>query len=364
MNAPRRLLSIVCPVYQEEAALPRFHAGLMRVLQSLHPQFDVEVVYVEDGSTDDTQNILRRLAAEDARVRYLMLSRNFGHQPSLLAGLRSARGDLVIMMDADLQHPPELIPMLLDHWRAGADVVNTVRRYDVTVSPIKRFLSSGFYRMMRQLSRTKIRESAADFRLMSRRALDALLQLGDAPLFLRGMVEWVGFLSAEVSFVAPPRAAGRSKYTLCKQVALAVDGMVSFSRVPLRLALTLGLLLLTLGLICGGVFAGRWLAGRHDGAQMGLFLCVECCVGGAILLCLGIIGEYIGRIFEQVQGRPPYLIREAGNIPHFPSRACRSAPGRLGVAIPAESFRRIDAQPEDDGNNVYRREAQQIDVPA
>lgn len=331
MNAVRPRLSVVCPVYQEEASLPYFHAELVRVLEGLRGELDFEIIYVEDGSPDRTRELLRRMAAADARVRYLFLSRNFGHQASLLAGLRNARGDIVLMMDADLQHPPALIPELLRRWREGADVVITIREYDRSTGRAKRFLSTAFYSVMRHLSRTEIRQSAADFRLMTRRALNALLELRDAQLFLRGMVEWVGFPTAEVPFVAPPRQAGRSKYTLGRQLDLAIDGMLSFSHLPLRLSLTLGLMMLLLGIVSGGIFFVRWLGGYHGGAQMGLFLCVECFIGGAILVGLGIVGEYVGRIFEQVQGRPQYFIQEAGNMAAEDAEVNRNSASRCAA---------------------------------
>ena len=310
MARDRRKLSIVCPAFNEEEVLPHFHRELAAVLAGLEADYDLEVIYVDDGSRDGTLAVLRTLAAADPRIRYLSLSRNFGHQAALTAGLEEARGDAVITLDSDLQHPPELLPVLVDKWRAGFEVVLTIREEDPRLGLVKRFTSKFFYRVMRLLSSTDIRMAAADYRLMSRKAVDALLQLREAHRFLRGMVQWLGFPAAEVPYRPAGRRAGVSKYSLRRMLNLAGDGLLSFSRVPLRLATFLGLVAMTGGLLGSLYLAGRWLLGDAADAGWGLVLASLYLLGGCILCALGLVGEYVGRIYEQVKGRPLYVLKE------------------------------------------------------
>ena len=309
MSAPVCKLSVVCPAFNEEEVLPRFHAELCAVLDPLRREYEVEILYVDDGSRDGTLEVLRRLAAGDARVRYLSFSRNFGHQAALTAGLEHARGDVVVSMDSDLQHPPALLPVLLEKWRAGHDLVLTLRQDDPRLSPFKRLSSRAFYRLLRWLSDTEVRAAASDFRLMSRKALDALLRLHETHRFLRGMVNWLGFPTTTVPFMPASRAGGVSKYTLRRMLTLALDGMLSFSKVPLRLALLLGALLFLLGLGAGAWALARALFAEASGT--GVVLTALFLVGGCVLGALGVLGEYVGRIYEQVKGRPHYLLKEA-----------------------------------------------------
>jgi dolichol-phosphate mannosyltransferase len=303
-------LSIVCPAYREEEVLPVFHARLNEVLRPLASDYRIEILYIDDGSTDGTLSVLRELAATDLRVRYLSLSRNFGHQAALTAGLEHARGDVVVSLDADLQHPPELISQLLERWRAGYDIVLTERRDSEELGWFKRFTSRQFYRLMRVLSDTEVRPACADFRLLSRKALDALLSLHETHRFLRGMVNWLGFRVVSIPYQAAPRAAGQSHYTLRRMLRLAGDGMLSFSRVPLQLPVAAGLA--SLGL--GGLYAlALVLAALLVGVTswpVHLLVVVVLVLGGLILCSLGIVGEYVGRIFEQVKQRPIYLLKE------------------------------------------------------
>ena len=302
-------LSIVCPAYQEEQVLPLFHVELSRVLADLDDVQDIEIIYVDDGSTDRTLEVIHALGNSDSRVRYLSLSRNFGHQAALTAGLEESRGDIVVSMDSDLQHPPALLPELLRRWREGADIVLTIREEDQRLSLWKRLTSRWFYRVMNLLSDTDVRLAAADYRLMSRKAVDALLQLRETHRFLRGMVQWLGFSVAEVPYRPAPRQAGVSKYTFRKMMTLAVDGMLSFSKLPLRLALALGLAATLSGLALAIWPVLNLLSGVRP-APSALLLASVHLIGGAILVCLGIVGEYVGRIYQQVKGRPLYLVKE------------------------------------------------------
>jgi dolichol-phosphate mannosyltransferase len=308
MSAPV-LLSVVCPAFNEEEVLPRFHAELCASLAPLAREYELEILYVDDGSRDGTLEVLRRLAAGDARVRYLSFSRNFGHQAALTAGLEHARGDVVVSMDSDLQHPPALVPTLLAKWREGNDLVLTLRQDDPRLSPFKRLSSRAFYRLLRWLSDTEVRAAASDFRLTSRKALDALLRLHETHRFLRGMVNWLGFPTATVPFMPAGRAGGVSKYTLRRMLTLALDGMLSFSKVPLRLALLLGALQFVLGLAAGAYTLAQAL-GTPAGSGTGVVLTALFLVGGSVLGALGVLGEYVGRIYEQVKGRPHYLLKE------------------------------------------------------
>jgi dolichol-phosphate mannosyltransferase len=300
-------LSVVCPAYNEEEVLPLFHRELDAVLAGLPPRYRVEVVYVDDGSRDGTLGVLRSLAAADARVRYLSFSRNFGHQAALTAGLEAARGELVVSLDSDLQHPPTLIPALLEQWQAGYDVVITIR--DAAPGPVRleHRLSRWFYRFMAWLSDTEVRPAAADFRLMSRPALDALLRMREYHRFLRGMVGWLGFPASEVHYTPAPRGAGRPKYDLRRKLRLALDGLVSFSKVPLRLPVPAGLVAGAFGLLTClyALLPGRPAGAFHLGS---LYL-----LGGAVLCALGVLGEYLGRIYDEVRARPCYVVKESSD---------------------------------------------------
>jgi len=309
MAVPRHKLSIVCPAFEEEEVLPRFHAELCAALAPIETEYDIEILYIDDGSRDGTLAFMRYLAAGDPRIRYLSFSRNFGQQAALTAGMEHAHGDMVITLDSDLQHPPSLIPALVEQWRIGHDVVLTFREDDPRLSQFKRLSSRAFNAVMRWLSDTPVSSAASDYRLLSRKAVDALLRLHEKHRFLRGMVNWLGFRTTTVAFHPSSRGAGATKYTLRRMLALAVDAMLSFSKLPLRLSLLLGALFLVLGSGQALLTLGRALFGVLDGYQVvlsALFL-----VGGAILCSLGIVGEYVGRIYEQVKGRPLYLLKEA-----------------------------------------------------
>jgi glycosyltransferase involved in cell wall biosynthesis len=311
MRRDIKTLSIVCPAYQEEEVLPFFHEKLASVLDQLESEYKLEVIYVDDGSRDRTLPVLREMARGDTRVRYLSLSRNFGHQAALTAGMEHATGDIIVTLDSDLQHPPELIPVLLEKFKKGFDLVLTIREDDPRLGFFKRATSRWFYRIMGLLSDTDIRLAAADYRLMSRKAATALLQLRETHRFLRGMVQWLGFPVAEVQYQPASRKAGVSKYTFRRMLNLGVDGLLSFSKLPLRLSLFLGLLSVAGGLATGAWGAISFCLSRPE-SNLGLYslLCSLYLVGGCILISLGIVGEYVGRVYEQVKGRPIYLLKD------------------------------------------------------
>jgi len=314
MPAPSRpLLSVIAPAFNEEAVLPAFHDALTRFLITVQDELDVEIVYVDDGSDDATPAVLTGLALADSRVRFVRLSRNFGHQAALTAGLEHARGDVIVSLDSDLQHPPAVIRELLARWREGNEVVITLREDHRSLGLFKRLTSRLFYTAMRWCSGMDARPAAADFRLLSRRALDALLRMPERHRFLRGMVHWLGFPTAEVRFTAPPRFAGRSKFTVIRMIRLARDGLLSFSRVPLHAALLLA------GAMLGLSFAGTTLAWGLCRAAGPVGWLVLALIGGVHLagaggwVALVAFSEYLARVHEQVLGRPLYVVRETSD---------------------------------------------------
>ncbi|HEY1377364.1 MAG TPA: glycosyltransferase family 2 protein [Gemmataceae bacterium] len=311
------LLSVVSPAFNEEAGLPRFHAALAAALDLLAGECRVEIVYVDDGSRDGTLAVLRTLAGQDDRVRYLSFSRNFGNQAALTAGLESAVGDVIVTLDSDLQHPPDLIPQLVARWRDGFDVVLAVRAgvTDRTQGWFKRNASLLFHRLLRRCSELDVRLDASDYRLLSRRAVDGLLRLPESHRYLRGLVAWLGLATAEVPFETAPRIAGSSRYTLGRLVRLAFDGLLSFSRVPLRLAVGGGLAVVAVSFAISTALA---LSSPIEPATAALLVAVHV-IGGIVLAAVGVLGAYTIRIFEECQGRPLYVLKEMS--PVLPGRA-------------------------------------------
>ena len=304
-----RTLSIVVPVYNEEEVVETFHQQLQRVIDRLPVR--VMVYYVNDGSTDRTGEIVQRLAAVDRRIAYLELSRNFGHQAALTAGLDVAPGDAVVTMDGDGQHPPDLIPRLLDVFRAGCDIVLTQRVDDHTTSVFKRQTSEWFYRFINQIGETKILPGGADFRLLSRQVVDALKQMPEYHRFLRGMIPWLGFQVAVLPYYAPQRLAGHSKYSLRKMARLAADAIFSFSLVPLHIGISLGVAFFVLAVIEVVYVLSLWLNNTQNVLAPGWssLMFMMLIIGSIQMIITGFMGVYIGYIFQEVKRRPPYLIR-------------------------------------------------------
>lgn len=303
------LLSIVVPCFNEEAVLAETHTRLTAALQTLGLA-DFEVLYVDDGSRDATPQVLRRLHEHDPHVRVLRFSRNFGHQTAVSAGIEHASGDAVVLIDADLQDPPEVIGEMLARWRDGYDVAYGLRVDRAGETAFKRGTAKAFYRVLNRLSDTEIPLDVGDFRLMDRKVADALIAMPERARFVRGMVSWVGFRQIAVPYRRAERFAGETKYPLFKMLRLAIDGMTSFSIVPLRLASWAGLLA-SLVALCGIIVAVavRLLTNEWVPGWAALFVAVLF-VGGVQLLALGIIGEYIGRIYAESKQRPLYLVQE------------------------------------------------------
>ena len=298
------LISIVVPVHNEDGNL-RALAG--QVFANL-PDDEVEIIFVDDGSTDASLAVIEALAAEDPRIRLVAFSRNFGHQAALRAGLAEARGDAVISMDADLQHPPSLLPELVAKWQEGFEVVYTVRDDEAARVPwFKRVTSRAFYRVLNFLSDLTIEPGAADFRLLDRKVCDVVNHQHEADLFLRGYIQWVGFRQVAIPYVPAERFTGRSKYSLKKMVTFAGSGITQFTIRPLRLAylLSMGAFGLALGYIvyaaavaAAGDTVPGWLS------LVALFVFFQ----GFQFLLIGLIGEYLGRTFMQTKGRPDYIV--------------------------------------------------------
>jgi dolichol-phosphate mannosyltransferase len=305
------LVSVVVPCYNEEPVIRETHRRLVEVLDQLEPD-EFEIIYVNDGSRDQTLSILESLQSADKRVRVLSFSRNFGHQIAVTAGLDNASGDAVVLIDADLQDPPAVILEMVDRWRDGYQVVYGMRTDRPGESRFKLWTAKIFYRLLNRLSDVDIPLDVGDFRLMDRRVVTALQAIPERDSYLRGMVSWVGFRQIAVMYRREPRFAGESKYPLFKMLKFATDGVISFSIVPLRLAVWAGVIAIFMAL--GGIIYAlivrlyfsetHWVRGWTSTFVAILFL------GGVQLIFLGFIGEYIGRIYGEVKRRPLYFLQE------------------------------------------------------
>ena len=303
------MISIVVPCLNEAEVLRDTNRRLIAVLEQLPQRF--EIVYVDDGSTDGTPEILRELQAEDDRIRVVRFSRNFGHQMAITAGLEHASGDAVAIIDADLQDPPEVIADFVAKWMDGFDVVYGVRGERRGETAFKLWSAKVFYRLIAKLSDTEIPLDTGDFRLMSRRVVEALLAMPERDRFVRGMVSWLGFSQAAVPYRRAARAAGVTKFSLFKMLRFAMDGIVSFSILPLRLATWVGFAasgIALLGILITVVERVMGVEGLVKGWAS--ILVAILFIGGVQLICMGIIGEYVGRIYGEAKRRPLYVVRE------------------------------------------------------
>jgi len=307
LSRDKEVCSVVIPVFNEEENLELLHRRLSKVLQ--HSWEDYEIIFVDDGSRDKSLEIMSGLRTTDPKVKVISFSRNFGHQMAITAGIDYTSGDAVIIMDADLQDPPEVIPQLIEKWREGYDTVYAIR--ESRKDPIlKRAIAFAFYRLFKRMSEVDVPVDAGDFRLMSRRVVDILRNMPERNRYLRGLASWVGFSQASISYARDERYRGERKYTLWQSAKLAVDGITSFSHFPLRLVTNLGLVVSLAGFLYGaiiiilGLFFGRVVPGWTTLMAAVIFL------GGVQLIVVGVVGEYIGRIYVEVQQRPLYLIKQ------------------------------------------------------
>ena len=303
-------LSIVVPVFDEQDNLQPLHARLAAVATDCADEH--EIVFVNDGSRDDSLAVMKALAKRDPCVKYVSFSRNFGHEIASTAGLDAASGDAVVLIDADLQDPPELIPELLAKWRDGAAVVYARRRARAGESAFKRATSYLFYRILNALSDVEIPADTGDFRLMDRRVVAALCQCRENPRFVRGLVSWVGFRQEALYYDRDERHAGETKYNLAKLLNLSWEAVCAFSLVPLRLAMWLGSIITGLSVLLTLIVVYQKLTGRIDEPGYAMLACGIFFLGGVQLLTLGILAQYVGYVFRSTQQRPLYVVEERG----------------------------------------------------
>lgn len=302
-------VTLLVPCYNEQEALPHFYAEICRVMASLENRYDFELLFINDGSKDNTLQLLREFAGKDKRVRIVDLSRNYGKEVGMLAGFDYSTGDCVITLDADLQEPPSVIPMMLAEWENGSCDVYGRRRMR-RQSAAKKFSSRLYHKILSNVSDVDLSDDAGDFRLLDRKCVDALRSMRESQRYTKGMYAWIGYDKTPVDYDIAPRVAGTTKWTLPKLIHLAMDGLMAHSVLPLRLASYAGIIV-SLGAFCYLIYVliktiiwGEPVAGYPSLMAVILFL------GGFILLALGIIGEYIGRIFLETKQRPVYFINE------------------------------------------------------
>ena len=305
MDRPQ-LISVIVPVYNERQVLPAFHERATRALESIGG-CDYELLFVNDGSSDGSGELLETLAARDPHTRVVQLSRNFGHQIAISAGIDFAGGDCTVVIDADLQDPPEVIAEMVAKWREGFDVVYGVRATRKGETPMKLLTASAFYRLLNRITKISIPVDVGDFRLMSRRATEELRRLREKDRFVRGLVSWIGFQQTGVVYERDHRIAGETKYPYGKMVKFALDGITSFSTVPLKLATWLGYAASGFAfLYMASVFVQKALGYTIQG--WATIMVAMLFLGGVQLICLGIMGEYLGRIFNEIKPRPMYVV--------------------------------------------------------
>jgi dolichol-phosphate mannosyltransferase len=319
--------SIVIPVHNEQEMLPRLRERLLNLLDALDSES--EVILVDDGSTDASYSLMQRLHDEDARFKILHLARNFGHQIAITAGMDLATGKAVVIMDADLQDPPEVVLEMAQRWREGYEIVYGVRVDRSTDTWFKRTTAKVFYRIMGRLSEVEIPAEVGDFRLVDRRAIEAFKSMREGSRYVRGMFAWMGFKQIGVPYTRQERAAGETKYPLRKMMRLATDGMVGFSRAPLRLVLHAGLFVAATSVLCGITAVALWLSGIYLVPGWASVVVAVTFLGGTQLAVIGMIGEYLGRTYEESLGRPLYVVSAMhGLVPPMipPRRAVLAEP--------------------------------------
>lgn len=306
--------SLIIPIYNEEEIISEMYRRVSTVMTQLDDT--AELVLINDGSWDKSLNLIRQLHACDSRVCYLSFARNFGHQIAVTAGLNFSRGKVVIVLDADLQDPPELIPTMIEKWQQGYQVVYAQRLKRKNEGWFKRFTAYIFYRLLRRLADVDIPADTGDFCLMDRQVVDLLNAMQERNRYIRGLRAWVGFRQTAIEFEREPRFAGEVKYTFSKSFALAINSLVSFSKVPLRISSYLGLLSAVIALLMA-ILVLYWRLYQPNSPVTGLatIMIAIFFLGSVQLICLGILGEYIGRIYEEIKGRPLYTLAEVGQHP-------------------------------------------------
>ncbi|MBD5803304.1 hypothetical protein AZOA_27400 [Azoarcus sp. Aa7] len=328
----RLLLSIVVPAFNEAEVLPEFQRRLFAVVDAL--PLDCEIIYVNDGSSDGTASLLRAMRTRDDRIAILELSRNFGKELAMTAGIDHARGDAVVVIDADLQDPPELIPELLRHWQDGYDVVYAQRSQRDGETWFKKLSAALFYRLIGRLANITIPRDTGDFRLLSRRAVEALGRLREQHRFMKGLFAWIGYPQKAVYYRRDPRFAGRSKWNYWKLWNFALEGITSFTTAPLKIATYAGMTTAAFAFLFGMYVITKTLLFGNDVAGYPSLMTVILFLGGIQLAALGVIGEYLARMFDEAKGRPLYLVTE-----YQPSRPAM----RPRLATRTHGVRRVGA---------------------
>ncbi|HVF75637.1 MAG TPA: glycosyltransferase family 2 protein [Acidimicrobiales bacterium] len=312
---PKPLLSVVAPVYCEEEGIASFYERTTRAVEAIDPPVDHELVFVNDGSTDDTLSVLRKLADDDSRVRIVDLSRNFGHQVAITSGMDHARGDAVVVIDADLQDPPEVIADMVEKWRDGFKVVYGVRTRRSGETGFKVLTAKYFYRLLNRISDTNLPLDSGDFRLLDKQVIQALCEIREENRYIRGLVAWIGFAQTGVYYERDPRYAGESKFTVRKMLRFAADAVTSFSEKPLRFATQVGLFVTTCTLLLAlWIIASRVLSPQGSFPGFASLMVVVLFLGGVQLLSIGLLGEYVGRIYRESKRRPLYIVAERVNF--------------------------------------------------
>lgn len=307
----KELISVIVPCYNEQEVLPLFKEEILRVAGEMtekYPQIEFEFLFIDDGSRDATLDILRDYSAEDERFRYISFSRNFGKEAGIYAGLKHSKGDYVVVIDADLQHPPSFIPQMYEYVSSGAyDCASTKRTSRKGEPKLLSFFSKSFYKVINKISQTHITESTSDFRFMTRQMVDAVLSMQEYNRFSKGIFSWVGFRTKYIEYENVERAAGKTTWNFRKLLMYSFEGIIAFSIAPLAFAVLLALLLFiaaVLLLIFAAVKASEFLG----------ILCAVCFVGGLQLLCIGILGQYLAKTYMEVKGRPKYIIGETEKL--------------------------------------------------
>lgn len=308
-------ISVVIPMYYEEQVAEECYERVSKVLYDLRDNYDYEILFINDGSKDNTLSILENIAKEDSKIKVISFSRNFGHQAAVTAGLKFVTGDCVVIIDADLQDPPELIPDMVKEWEKGYDVIYGKRKKRDGESAFKLFTAKAFYQTLNKLSDIEIPKDTGDFRLADRKVIDVINSLPEHNKFLRGLFSWTGFKQEPLEYERKERFAGTTKYPLKKMLKLATDGILSFSIKPLKLVGGLGILSVVISIIIL-IYAILSFAFKWNNITSGWtsIMCTLTFMGGIILISLWMMGEYIGRIYDEVRGRPQYVIEKTINI--------------------------------------------------
>jgi len=302
------MISIVVPVFNEQDVLLQFYQHICKVVT--HINMSYELIFVNDGSSDKSSEIIVGIIKNDNNVKSVEFSRNFGHQAAIAAGLDYAEGEAVITLDADLQHPPELIPELISKWQQGYDVVYTCRKDTEDSNLFKKYTSLFFYKIMNSLSKVDVPAGTADFRLLDRKVVDAFCSMNEHRPFIRGLVCWMGYRQIGIAYQAPARYAGKSKYSLTRMIGFAVDGIVSFSSIPLYLSALMGLIISMLSFAYAIYVIYSWLFTNRNIEGWTSLMLVVLFIGGIQLITLGVLGTYLGRIYDETKDRPRYLVRQ------------------------------------------------------